>query len=180
VRILQGERRRHASLGPERLESLFVLVEQPRLDDAVVLDPKEEQVGLLEDAISARPFRGSEGGGVHVAREDIDELGVERPLGQVREFLEIPKNLCVAPVVSRNRARSGYVPNGVLRDQFAQRSGILRIKRRVEALDERRVWVLEHPHAFTSDRTAPGSSSSSKPSPITFGRTFSITSSSLP
>src|SRR3989441_6230435 len=140
---------RRASLGPERLERFLVLIEQPRLDDPVVFDPQEEQVGLLEDAIPAGPFRGGQGGRMHVARQDVDEFRVERPVGELREFLKVREDRRLSPMVSRDRAGSGHVPHRVLGDQLAQRRGILRLERRVETLDESRVRVLEHPHPLT-------------------------------
>src|SRR2546428_7024634 len=126
-----GDVRRSASsvaeppLRPERLERCLVLIEQPRLDDPVVFDPQEEQVGLLEDAIPAGPFRGGQGGRMHVAREDVDELRVERPVGQLRKLLKVREDRLLAPMVSRDRAGSGPVPHRVLGDELAQRRGIL-------------------------------------------------------
>src|SRR2546427_2277676 len=143
---------RRASLGPERLERFLVLIEQPRLDDPVVFDPQEEQVGLLEDAIPPGPFRGSQGGRVHVAREDVDELRVERPVGQLRKLLKVREDRLLAPMVPGDRAGSGDVPHRVLRNQLAERGDILPIERRVQTLDESRVRVLEHPHHLTLER----------------------------
>src|SRR5439155_3569129 len=103
--VPRGDVRRSASsvaepsLRPERLERFLVLIEQPRLDDPVVFDPQEEQVGLLEDAIPAGPFRGGQGGRMHVAREDVDELRVERPVGELREFLKVREDRRLAPMI---------------------------------------------------------------------------------
>src|SRR3989475_1061499 len=148
------------SLGPERLECFLVFIEQPRLDDLVVFDPQEEQVGLLEDAIPAGPLRGSQGGRVHVAREDVDELRVERPVGQLRKLLKVREDRLLAPMVPGDRAGSGDVPHRVLRNQLAERGDILPIERRVQTLDESRVRVLEHPHHLTLGREP-----ESRPSP---------------
>src|SRR5437867_10957399 len=54
-------------LGPECLERFLLLIEQSCLDDPVVLDSQEEQVGLLEDAIPPGPFRGDQRARMHVA-----------------------------------------------------------------------------------------------------------------
>src|SRR3989449_6545277 len=112
-------------LRPERLERFLVLIEQPRLDDPVVFDSQEEQVGLLEDPIPAGPFRGGQGGRMHVAGENVDELRVERPVGELREFLKVCEDRRVAPMIPPDRTDCGHVPHRVLRDELAQRRGIL-------------------------------------------------------
>src|SRR5437899_1739350 len=80
TRIASAESRgREGSLRPERLERFLVFIEQPSFDDPVVLDPQEEEMRLLEDPISALPDRGRQCRGMHVAREDVDELRAKRP-----------------------------------------------------------------------------------------------------
>src|SRR5207245_11544900 len=88
---------RRASLGPERLERFLVLIEQPRLDDPVVFDPQEEQVGLLEDAIPPCSFRGSQAASRHRAREHVVALRMELPVGQPHKLPKVPEDSPPAP-----------------------------------------------------------------------------------
>src|SRR5712691_12082451 len=134
-----------ACLGPEGLERPLVLVEESRLDDPVLIDPEEEEIGLFVDAIAARPLRRRECGRLHVTRQDVDEFRPECAAGQLLQFLEVREDLRVAPMVPRDEARSRNVPDRVGRDQILQRGGILRFEGRVELLDNGLVRVLEDP-----------------------------------
>src|SRR2546425_9125515 len=139
-----------APSGPKRLKRFLVFIEQPRFDDPVVLDPQEEEIRLLEDAIPPLPDCGGQCRGMHVAREDVDELRPKRPAAQLGELLEISKNRLVSAVISRDFGRAGHVPHRVLRDELLQGLRVARIEGRVQSLDEGRVRVLEHPHSLTS------------------------------
>src|SRR3989442_694959 len=95
-----------APSGPKRLKRFLVFIEQPRFDDPVVLDPQEEEIRLLEDAIPPLPDCGGQCRGMHVAREDVDELRPKRPAAQLGELLEISKNRLVSAVISRDFGRT--------------------------------------------------------------------------
>src|SRR2546425_1626339 len=151
TRIASAESRgREGSLRPERLERFLVFIEQPSFDDPVVLDPQEEEMRLLEDPISALPDRGRQCRGMHVAREDVDELRAKRPTAQLREFREVREDRLVSAVIPRDLGRARDVPHRVLRDELLQGLPVARVEGRVQSLDEGRIRVLEHPHCLTS------------------------------
>src|SRR5207245_5293234 len=97
--LVVAEPEEAACLGPESLEGLLVLVEEARLNDPVLVDPEEKEIGLFVDAIAARPFRLRECRRLHVARQDVDELRAECAAGQLLEFLEVREDFGVAPMV---------------------------------------------------------------------------------
>src|SRR5437016_308355 len=143
--LVVAEPEEAACLGPEGLKRLLVLVEEAGLDDPVLVDPEEKEIGLFVDPIAARPFRRRECRRLHVARQDVDELRAECTAGQLLEFLEIREDLGVAPMVPGDETRSRNVPDRVGRNQILQRGGILRFEGRVELLHDGLIRVLEDP-----------------------------------
>src|SRR3989449_5445442 len=140
-----AEREEAACLGPESLERLLVLIEESGLDDPVLVDPEEKEIGLFVHPIAARPFRRRKCRRLHVARQDVDELRAECTAGQLLEFLEVREDLGVAPMVPGDETRSRNVPDRVRRNQILQRGGILRFEGRVELLHDGLIRVLEDP-----------------------------------
>jgi hypothetical protein len=77
------------SSGPEGFVRGLILVEEMRLRDLTIPKPHQAEVATLIGPTGPAARRGRDGDRLGLAGEDVDDLGVERPVAQLSEEAEV-------------------------------------------------------------------------------------------
>src|SRR5207247_9162257 len=104
-----------------------------------VLEVEHERRARLEHRAVAAAARSMDRHGLAVAREQLLDLGTERPAGARPELAEVAQHVVAAAVLAGDGARARLVEDDVLVQELDQRRAVAGVERLVAAADARSV-----------------------------------------